>query len=167
MKSSQLQQQLVNVNPFAALRPGLRWRYLAKVAHDAQVLHVQVVAAVGAHDLGALPRQGGGKVAPQEPSGPKHGGRDATHLHGSDRLCKNAVHIGTCDRSAQKKNGAIDKSDAQEQCQRTEERPPGPARMPVFVSDELMCATSFCAPVAYCLPLPTATEVPATCSGRQ
>ena len=34
---------------------------------------------------------------------------------------------------------------------RTEERPPGPARIPTLVSDVPMCATSVCKSVAYCL----------------
>jgi len=54
--------------------------YLTEVAHDTEVLDVQIIAPIGAHHLGALARQRLDKVAAQETRGPKNGGRDAADL---------------------------------------------------------------------------------------
>ena len=122
--------------------------HLAQVAHDAQVLDVQVIAAVGAHDLRATLCQHRGKVPAQKPRRTKDGGCDAADLQ---QVRMSDIRLGGFSSGSAYM--------LQYSKCRTDERPPGPARIPTLVSDVPMCATSVCKSVAYCLllqPLPFA-----------
>lgn len=57
-----------------------RGRYRAEVAHDPEMLHVQVITAVGAHHLRPLLCQRRHYVPPQEARRPEHRRRDSANL---------------------------------------------------------------------------------------
>ena len=116
--------------------------HLAEVAHDLQVLHVEVVASVRVHDLRALPGEPVGDVSPQEPCAAEEGGDDPADLRGGrygwsasrQQRCHGALGIlDTTRRQPAARSGQV---------RRTEERPPAPALTPVLLRAALRCVAS-------------------------
>lgn len=126
---------------------------LAEVAHLLQVLRVQVIRPVRHHHLGPLPRERVDQVARQEPRGAEHRGCDPADLPRTitlrTRLCLSAAwhvqstsklllawHAGGGHTAELCEVGVKKACRGHRRClgkgARTDERPPGPAFMPLF-----------------------------------
>lgn len=55
--------------------------HLTQVAHDLQVLYIQLVTSVGINDLRALPSKPIAHISPEEPCAAEDCGDDTTDLH--------------------------------------------------------------------------------------